>query len=396
MASKPGILTDWPWKNLGSFKDLIDAFNYSPVPKFSVVFDERERDLANFLILPFLLWRMIHNQIWISLSRYQTAKGHNRIVDKGIEFEQVDRERNWDDQILLNGVFFYLGTMVLPGARHLPMWRADGIIVTILLHMGPVEFLYYWFHRALHHHYLYSRYHSHHHSSIVPEPITSVIHPFAELVAYFVLFAIPMLTTVVTWNGEELNRNGELYIQRCPKLKIKVVDGSSLAVAVVLNSIPKGTTQVLLRGKLSKVACSIAFALCQRGIQVATLHEHEYEKLKIRLHANSGSNLVLSKSYAQKIWLVGDGLSEEEQLKASKGTLFIPISQLPPKKMRKDCFYHNTPAMMTPLSLENVHSCEVIGCELCDEGVARPCCDGGRWNDKHGRSGSDDGTCAWL
>jgi hypothetical protein len=35
-----------------------------------------------------------------------------------------------------------------------------------------VEFLYYWLHRALHHHYLYSRYHSHHHSSIVTEPIT--------------------------------------------------------------------------------------------------------------------------------------------------------------------------------------------------------------------------------
>ena len=38
---------------------------------------------------------MLHNQIWISLSRYRTAKGKNRIVDKGIEFEQVDRESTW-------------------------------------------------------------------------------------------------------------------------------------------------------------------------------------------------------------------------------------------------------------------------------------------------------------
>jgi aldehyde decarbonylase len=52
-------------------------------------------DVGYFLILPFLLLRMLHNQIWISLSRYLTAKGKNRIVDKGIEFEQVDRERNW-------------------------------------------------------------------------------------------------------------------------------------------------------------------------------------------------------------------------------------------------------------------------------------------------------------
>lgn len=60
-----------------------------------------------------------------------------------------------------------------------------------------------------------------------------------------------------------------------------------------------------------------------------------------------------------QIWLVGDDLKEEEQLKASKGTLFIPISQLPPRKVRTDCFYHITPAMIVPSSLDNVHSCEV-------------------------------------
>lgn len=56
---------------------------------------EGERDLSNFLILPFLLWRWIHNQIWISLSRFQTARSKHRILHKGIEFEQVDREENW-------------------------------------------------------------------------------------------------------------------------------------------------------------------------------------------------------------------------------------------------------------------------------------------------------------
>ena len=77
-----------------------------------------------------------------------------------------------DDQIILNGLFFYVGYLLIPSARHLPAWRADGAAAMALLHAGPVEFLYYWFHRALHHHFLYSRYHSHHHSSIVTEPIT--------------------------------------------------------------------------------------------------------------------------------------------------------------------------------------------------------------------------------
>ena len=68
--------------------------------------------------------------------------------------------------------------------------------------------------------------------------------------------------------GEELNRYGGLYVHKHPQLKVKLVDGSSLAVAVLLNSIPKGTTQVLLRGNLTKVAYAVAFALCQKGIQV--------------------------------------------------------------------------------------------------------------------------------
>ncbi|KAL6323217.1 hypothetical protein AAG906_029224 [Vitis piasezkii] len=495
MASKPGILTDWPWKSLGSFKYVILAPWVVHSIYSLIIKDGKERDPVYVLFFPFLLWRTLHNQIWISLSRYRTAKGNNRIVDKSIEFEQVDRESNWDDQILLNGILFYVGYMILPGAAHMPLWRTDGVLLTILLHMGPVEFLYYWLHRALHHHYLYSRYHSHHHSSIVTEPITSVIHPFAEHLAYFLLFSIPLLAGIfmrkssiaalfgyisyidfmnnmghcnfelipkmlfsifpplkylmytpsyhslhhtqfrtnyslfmpiydyiygtmdkssdalyekslirpeqlphvvhlthlamwpvtccsimLTWTygrmfilernqfnkvnvqtwvvpkfkiqyllklrnesthslieeailranergikGDELNGYGELYIHRNPKLKIKVVDGSSLAVAVVLNSIPKGTTQVLFRGNLTKVAYSIASALCQMGIQ---------------------------------IWLVGDGLTKEEQMKASKGTLFIPFSQFPPKRLRKDCLYHTTPAMMSPKSFQNIDSCE--------------------------------------
>ncbi|KHG19461.1 hypothetical protein F383_25066 [Gossypium arboreum] len=84
----------------------------------------------------------------------------------------------------------------------------DGVIITMLLHAGPVEFLYYWLHRALHHHYLYSSYHSHHPSSIVTEPITSVIHPFAKHIAYYALFSIPVLTTMLTGTGSMISFAG--------------------------------------------------------------------------------------------------------------------------------------------------------------------------------------------
>ncbi|KAI3871241.1 hypothetical protein MKW98_015141 [Papaver atlanticum] len=571
MASKPGILTEWPWTPLGRFKYMVlvpwvvDSI-YSTFLKTPN--DDRGVDMTYILIFPILVWRAIHNQIWISLSRFRTSKSKNRIVDKPMEFEQVDRETNWDDQIILQGLLFYLGYnfIPLPGATYFPIWNTDGIILTILLHTGPVEFLYYWLHRALHHHFLYSRYHSHHHSSIVTEPITSVIHPFGEHLMYFILFAIPILSTVATetvsivavagyltyidlmnnmghcnfelfrtnyalfmpmydylygtmdkssddlyknslkrqeesphvvhlthpttpdsiyhlrigfaslasipynnatpnkkwyilmtkwmlwplnwmfsyinktfifernifdedgkgkgtlkmqtWavprysyqytsqkqrqginklieeaildadkagvkvlslgllnQGEELNRNGEIYIQKHPKLKTRIVDGSNLAVAFVVNNmVPKGTSQVIMRGTLTKVAYGIAFVLCQRGVRVITSRRDEFEKLKLWLGNNNvvTDNLTLSTSctttctdndHHQQVWLVGDGFSQEDEKSAPTGTLFIPFSQFPPwmnKKelVRKDCVYYNTPSLTIPPALENVHSCE--------------------------------------
>ncbi|KAH1055530.1 hypothetical protein J1N35_033595 [Gossypium stocksii] len=93
--------------------------------------------------------------------------------------------------------------------------------------------------------------------------------------------------------------------------------------------------------------------------QVTVLHEDEYEKLDKSLGTKSEGKLVISMSYSScKVWLVGDDLTKDEQRKANKGTLFIPFSQFPLKNLRKDRFYHTTPAMQTPKALENVDSCE--------------------------------------
>ncbi|KAF3682706.1 hypothetical protein FXO38_01178 [Capsicum annuum] len=89
------------------------------------------------------------------------------------------------------------------------------------------------------------------------------------------------------------------------------------------------------------------------------LDEEDKKRFKAKLTPEAATNLVCSKSYnVSKTWLVGDELSEDEQLNAPKGTLFIPFSQFPPRKARKDCFYFNTPAMIAPKHLENVDSCE--------------------------------------
>ncbi|KAI3857481.1 hypothetical protein MKX03_015404 [Papaver bracteatum] len=122
MASNPGILSEWPWTPLGRFKYLVlapwvvDSIYTTFLKKCTN--DDRGVDMNYIFMFPLLVWRVIHCQIWISLSRFKTSKSKSRIVDKPIEFEQVDRENNWDDTIILQGILFYMvhKYVPLPGA----------------------------------------------------------------------------------------------------------------------------------------------------------------------------------------------------------------------------------------------------------------------------------------
>ncbi|GJV09267.1 spermidine synthase 1 [Tanacetum coccineum] len=107
---------------------------------------------------------------------------------------------------------------------------------------------------------------------------------------------------------EELNRSGELFIRKNPQTKVKVVDGSSLAVAVVLNSIPKGSTQVVFKGNFDKVASylALALALCQRGIQASfgiqvEIMKPDFSELKSSAPLYGGSNELLFDAFSDAL-----------------------------------------------------------------------------------------------
>lgn len=126
--------------------------------------------------------------------------------------------------------------------------------------------------------------------------------------------------------------------------------------------------------------------------QVILTNKQDYHSLKPNIPQNSASNLVLSNTDSAKVrekkdfcissilsrdeqvitswhqifqvWVIGEGLDAAEQLKAEKGTQFIPYSQFPPRMVRKDCCtYLTTPAMSVPKTMQNLHSCEVIRLE---------------------------------
>ena len=77
-----------------------------------------------------------------------------------------------DDYILLHILVATFVHAVLPGFQNFPAVDGWGLVMMLLLHAGPTEWVYYWGHRLLHHHYLYTRYHSHHHASFVTEPVS--------------------------------------------------------------------------------------------------------------------------------------------------------------------------------------------------------------------------------
>ncbi|KAF3780487.1 ECERIFERUM 1 protein [Nymphaea thermarum] len=563
MASHPGPLTDWPWEKLGSYKYtvLLPFIGHAA----HTLYHSEPADRDYTLLCPFylLVSRLVHDQLWISWSRFQNARSKHQIQSRGLEFQQVDRERRWDDQAIMHAIAIYLAHMLLQGASHLPLWNTKGLLFTALVHAGPVEFVYYWAHRALHHHFLFTRYHSHHHSSFVTEPITSVVHPFAEHLLYLAIFApgfvVPWITgtgslaalcgymtfidlmnnlghcnfefipkwtfaifpplkyimytptfhslhhsqvhinfclfmpiydymygtvdkttdslyetsidgreqmtdvvhlthptsihsiwqirfgfaylaaepyctkwyfwllwpftavlALLTWmfgatftvekirldklkiqtwaiprfgfqynlawqrepinslirkaikdadakgvkvitlglhnQSEELNQNGKSYLDGVGN--VKLVDGCSLAAAVVMNNIPQGAREVLVCGRLTKTGYAVVRALCQRGTKVLTVTEEELQGHKSKIPAELHDRLELVHYYDCKVWLVGDGLSTQVQRKAPKGTLFVPFSQFHPMAVRSDCSYHTIPAMAIPKALENVHSCE--------------------------------------
>ncbi|MED6134813.1 hypothetical protein PIB30_040427 [Stylosanthes scabra] len=101
-----------------------------------------------------------------------------------------------------------------------------------------------------------------------------------------------------SFKEDKLNKYGELYIKRYPQVNIKIVDGSSLVVAIVLHTIPKEATQVLLCGKLTKVSTAIVNALCESGTKVTTMYIEDYDILQSRLHTDSKKNLIPLRSCA--------------------------------------------------------------------------------------------------
>ncbi|KAK8919419.1 Protein ECERIFERUM 3 [Platanthera zijinensis] len=166
-------LSSWPWHNFGSFKYLL----YGPLVAMAVGSRAWQAGKTGqvwclHLLLLFAIRGVVH-QLWWSFSSMLFLTRKRRIIKEGIDFEQIDREWDWDDflilQIFIGAMVFYL----FPSSREFPLWDLKGLFIALLLHVAVSEPLFYWTHRAFHSEQLFSRYHTLHHASPIPNSFTA-------------------------------------------------------------------------------------------------------------------------------------------------------------------------------------------------------------------------------
>lgn len=211
MATKPGYLYHWPWEKMGNYKyTLLAPLAAGHLPLWIAaplgIGHMRGSEMQAYFdfILGITLVRYAVMWLFQLASRYDAISKRTRIQDQDFGFEQVDQEDDWDNVHLSNCLAFcalYFVPVTILAQRHsdFPLFDWRGFAMAAVIHAGPVEFIYYWFHRALHTGYLWKSYHSHHHSSYVTEPISGNSHPLFENTCYMALFSLAL---VVPWyNG---------------------------------------------------------------------------------------------------------------------------------------------------------------------------------------------------
>lgn len=141
-----------------------------------------------------MLIRVVVLKVLMAIGRSQYAETYRITKRPLINEKQHERESVWPTGFVLDALaigFFYV-TMKL--FRNMSLLGEEffwsGIAWHLIIHATVVEFIYYWWHRALHISWLYKNYHAYHHKSINTEPSTGLSFEIGERLSYTILFAV--------------------------------------------------------------------------------------------------------------------------------------------------------------------------------------------------------------
>ncbi|KAM0880700.1 hypothetical protein ACQ4PT_033398 [Festuca glaucescens] len=194
------FLASWPWENLGMFKYAL----YGPLVGRAVAsraWEPGSPDRWLFLLLALFTLRALTYQLWSSYSNMLFLTRRRRIVKDGVDFEQIDKEWDWDNFLILHILIASAALYLIRSLRHLPAWDARGLLVAVILHVALTEPLYYAAHRAFHGGRIFARYHALHHSARVPTPFTAGFATPLEHLLLGGLMALPLAGACAAGRG---------------------------------------------------------------------------------------------------------------------------------------------------------------------------------------------------
>ncbi|KAL6525428.1 Very-long-chain aldehyde decarbonylase cer3 [Orobanche hederae] len=191
----------WPWKFLGSCKIVLYCFFLGKALYSGYYQEERVKDTWFLHLFVICMLRLLIYQSWTSYSNMLFLTRNRLIVKKGVDFEQIDKEWDWDNFILLQAIVAGLMLYMFPCFETLPLWNKSGITSALVLHVAISEPLFYSMHKCFHGNYLFTHYHSLHHSSPVPQAYTAGHASFLEHLLLTVVIGAPIIGSFATGHG---------------------------------------------------------------------------------------------------------------------------------------------------------------------------------------------------
>ncbi|GJR90618.1 eceriferum 3-like protein [Tanacetum coccineum] len=423
-------LFGWPWQNFGSYKYLL----YAPLVVefiYSRVYERRQSDYGWCLHIVILsVLRGLVHQIWSSWNNMLFLNRNRRLSERGVDFDQIDKEWHWDNFIILQAFVASMILLINPSLMNLPIWKTSGIIFCKKAKAPEFVFLAHGVNVMA--------------SMQVPFIFRSLSsRPYATTLVFFPLWPLAFLTTMIMWviskpfcltffhlrgyllqswvvprfgfmyflpfakdginnrieeailmadkigvkvlslaalnKNEALNGGGKLFVEKLPDLKVRVVHGNTLTAAVILNEIPEDIDEVFMTGATSKLGRAIALYLARRKVRVLMLTESTERFTRIQKEAsleNQHYLVQVTKFQAAKhckTWILGKWTTPREQRWAPPGTHFHQFVVPPVFEFRKDCTYSKLAAMKLPEDVQGLGSCEYT----MERGVVHACHAGG-------------------
>ncbi|ONK81933.1 uncharacterized protein A4U43_C01F34410 [Asparagus officinalis] len=187
-------LSSWPWDNMGLYKYLL----YGPF--VANVIYSKDSWCLHILILCML--RGLVYQFWTMFGNWLFLVRRRRIIKDGVDFNQIDKEWDWDNFLILQAFMGALFCYLVPNISELPVWDLRGAPVVMMLHVLVSEPGFYLAHRYFHgSHHFFKNYHSHHHSSRVPMSFTAGYATPLEHLVMGVIISAPLLGSLLVGVG---------------------------------------------------------------------------------------------------------------------------------------------------------------------------------------------------